>query len=79
MTETLEKNCNFLNLAHVLSANMERVGFMTCTTASHQGSIEMFWLHFWGAVMSSIFINNLWTLPRVLFRKGLTEVVLICI
>lgn len=39
---------------------MEEVGFMTYTVASHWGAIEMFWLHIWGAVMSSIFyIQNL--------------------
>ena len=30
---------------------------MTYTAASHQGAIEMFWLHFWGAVTPSIFIQ----------------------
>ncbi len=44
---------HFFSLAH---ANMEVAGFMTYTAASHQGAIKMFWLHFWGAVMSSIFI-----------------------
>ena len=43
------------SLAHVPSANMEGKGIMTYTSASHQGSIKMFWLHFWGAVMSSIY------------------------
>ena len=28
------------DLVHVPSANMEEVGFMTCTAASHQGAVE---------------------------------------
>ena len=32
------------------------VWFVTYYVASHQGAFEMFWLHFWGAVMLSIFI-----------------------
>lgn len=28
---------------------------MTYTAANHQEAIEIFWLHFWGAVMMSIF------------------------
>ncbi len=35
---------------------MEGAEFMTYTGASHQGAIEMFWFHFWGAVMSSFFV-----------------------
>lgn len=34
---------------------MEEAGFMTYTAARHQGAIETFWLHFWGAVASSMF------------------------
>ena len=30
-----------------------------CTVASHQGEIETLWLHFWWAVMSSIFVSVL--------------------
>ena len=37
---------------------MEEAGFMTYTAASHQGAIEMIWLHFYGAVTSSIFIYH---------------------
>ena len=48
----------FFSLAHVASANMEGAGLMTYTAASHQGAIKMFWLHFWGAVKPSIFINK---------------------
>ena len=32
---------------------------MTYTVASHQVAIETLWLHFWGAVTSSIFIHSL--------------------
>lgn len=31
------------------------MGLLTFTAASHKGVIEMFWLHFWGAIMTSIF------------------------
>lgn len=31
---------------------MEEKGFMTDTAASHKGAIKIFWLQFWGAVMS---------------------------
>lgn len=37
-----------LSLAHVQYAIMEEAGSMTYTTASHQGTCEIFWLHFWG-------------------------------
>ena len=66
MTETIfGKNLfdvyfNFFSLAHVPSTNMEGAGLMTYTAASHQGVIKMFWLHFWGAVMTSIFIYSQW-------------------
>lgn len=36
----------------------ERAGFIIHAAASHQGAIEMFWLHFRGAVMSFIFMVN---------------------
>ncbi len=55
----------FLSLAHVPSANMEGAEFMSYTGASHQGAIKMIWLHFWGAVMSSIFIYSLCFKPLV--------------
>ena len=48
----------FFSLAHVPSTNMERTGLMTYTAASHQGALKMFWLHFWRAVMTSIFIYS---------------------
>ena len=35
----------FLSLAHVPSTNMEEAGFMTYPAASHQGAMQMFWLH----------------------------------
>ena len=40
--------------------DLEEAGFMTCTAASQQMAIKMIWLHFYGAVMSSIFIYSLW-------------------
>lgn len=30
---------------------------MTNTAALHQGSIVMYWLHFWGAVMSVVYVD----------------------
>ena len=39
--------------------NMEEAGIRSYTTASHQGVIKMIWFHFWGAVMSAIFICGL--------------------
>ena len=44
-------------LPHVPFANMEEAGFITFTAVSHQGGIKTIWLHFYGAVMSSIFIT----------------------
>lgn len=38
---------------------MESAEFMIDTTAGHQGTIEMFWLHFSWAVVSFIFIDSL--------------------
>ena len=35
------------SLVCVPSVKLEEAGFMTCTAASHQGVIEMFWLQFW--------------------------------
>ncbi len=58
MTETIF-DVHFDFLVWLMSANMQGVGFMNYTVASQQGAIEMFWLHFWGAVMSSIFIYSL--------------------
>lgn len=54
----LGKNYLMCTLAHVSFANMERKGFMTYSTASHQGKIEMFILQFLGAVMSFIFLQS---------------------
>lgn len=31
---------------------------MTYTAAHHQGETETFWLQFWGALMSSIFVRS---------------------
>ena len=47
------------SLAYVTSTNMEEVGFMTYTAVSHQEVIEILWLHFQGAILSSIFIYSL--------------------
>lgn len=59
MTETIfEKNeCNvyfdgFFSLAHDLT--WKGRGY---TAARHQGVIEMFWLHFWVAVMTAVQID----------------------
>ncbi len=41
----------YTDFSHVPSANMVWVGFMTYIGTSHQGAIEIFWLHFWGAVV----------------------------
>lgn len=38
------------------SANMEGEAFMSHTAASHQGAIDTFWLHFCGALLSSIIL-----------------------
>ena len=35
------------------------VGFMTSTAANHQVAIETLWLHFGGAVITSIFIQSM--------------------
>lgn len=45
-------------MARVPSAYTEAMGFMSGSATSHQGAIEMFWLHFrgGGAFMLSIFI-----------------------
>lgn len=39
---------------------------MTYIVVSQQGAIEVFWLHFWGAAMSSIFKYS-----RCAFRRNL--------
>ena len=41
---------------HQCDTNMEEVGSMSCTAASQQGGVKTIGLHFYGAVMSSIFI-----------------------
>ena len=38
---------------------MEEVGSMNYTAASHQGATKIVWLHFWGTVISSIFIYKI--------------------
>lgn len=43
-------------LAHVPSANRKGLWLVACTAASHQGALETFWLHVWGAVRSVIFV-----------------------
>ena len=56
-------NCDViwgLSRSNVPSTNMEEAGFMTFTSASHQGAIKMMWLHYWAAVMLSIFLFTLW-------------------
>lgn len=46
----------------VTSAHMAAAGFMTYTAAGHQGAVEIFWLHFRGAVRSSMFSTAIvWT------------------
>ena len=54
MTETIFGKNLFdvylISFAHVPLANMEGAGFMTYSTTSHQWTIKMFWVHFWGAV-----------------------------
>ena len=68
MTETIfGKNLfdlyfDFL-FVHVPSTNMEGAGLMTSTAVSRQRAMEIFWLHFWGAVMTSIFIYSLYVDP----------------
>ena len=57
-----------LCLYHVPTANMEEAGFITYTAASHQVVINVLWLHFWGAVVSAIFINSLvWMIIYIVF------------
>ena len=52
MTETvLEKNLfdvyfSFFSLVHVISTNMEEAGFLTYTTASHQGAYKVWLLRY---------------------------------
>ncbi len=45
---------------------------MIYTAASHQGVTEMVWLHFWGAVLRSIFMYSLWPNLHVLGLRGET-------
>ena len=47
------------SLVHIPSTNTEKTGYMTYTAATQQVAIEMLWLRFWGAVMSSIFTFSL--------------------
>ena len=44
---------------------MEEEGFMTYPAASHQGEMQTLWLHFRGAVMSSILIYIQWRRQNV--------------
>ncbi len=37
------------------SRNQSVSAFITYTTARHRGVIKMFWLHFWGTVLSPVF------------------------
>ena len=62
-------------LLHVQSANLEEVTFMTYTAASHQGMIEILWLDFWEAIMSSLlyFINSLWFAQFRLFAENFLQ------
>ena len=48
----------FQSLVHIPFTNMNEAGFMTDIAVSHQVAIETLWSHFWGAVMSSIFIYS---------------------
>lgn len=41
---------------NIFGKNLFDLFLLTYTAASHQGAMEMFWLHLWDAVMSSIFI-----------------------
>ena len=68
MTETIFGKCIWcvLSLFRFPSANMEGAGFTTYTAASHQGVIEVFWLHFWEAVKPSILVTK-WLLRSILF------------
>lgn len=44
-------------VCHISSLLTQRkTGLMNYTAAHHQGAFKKFWLHFWGTVMSSIFI-----------------------
>lgn len=44
----------FKSLTHIPSAYMEGTGLLNLTAVSYQEAFRMFWLHFWGAVMTSI-------------------------
>lgn len=41
-------------LAHVPPTNLPGAGFMTCTSTSHQGEFDIFWLDFWGLSVSGL-------------------------
>ena len=64
------------NIPETNTGTMCCAGFITCTAASHQGVIKTLWLHFWGAVISSIFVCHLWSLCNSVWLY-LSEVVLI--
>ena len=60
-----KKNCVqyvlwLFSLVLVPNINTEEAGVMTYTVAGHQRAIKAHWLHFWKAVMSSIFILSLY-------------------
>ena len=42
---------------------------MTYTGGSHQGTIKTLWFHFWGAIMSFININSLWSEPLNILKS----------
>ncbi|CAB1453695.1 unnamed protein product [Pleuronectes platessa] len=46
-------------ISQVPSAKMEETFFMTPYCSNHQGMMESLWLHFWRAVLLSIFMNSL--------------------
>ena len=52
---------------------MEELGFMTYTAASQQGVIRISWLHFWEAVVSSIFIYLYVYEQKVLSLKSMSH------
>lgn len=58
------------NVVHIPSANMKREGFMNYSVASHHRNEQEFWFHFWGAMMSSIFMHNWWNLYSKFSRDG---------
>ena len=64
MTETIFEEKIYdgvlFSFVHVQSSNMEEVGFITQTAASHKVVIKTLWLHFLGAFISSIFLYSQW-------------------